>query len=95
MDHVGHPFRLAWLLGRDTVRLKIVSYCEAVLVAERRWSVRMYSAGMELRYDRCLGQWRLQEIWKDLAMQSELATVIAQRGCCRCRRTWRSRWGGR
>ena len=53
-------------------------------LAERYWDVRMYSAGKELRYDRCLGQRRLQKMWKDLVMQSELATVIAQSGCCRC-----------
>ena len=44
----------------------------------------MYSAGKELRYDRCLGQWRLQKMWKDLVMQSELAIVIARGGCWRC-----------
>ena len=46
-------------------------------MAERHEGVRMYSAGGELRYDRCLGQRRLQRMWKDFVMQSELATVIA------------------
>ena len=31
------------------------------LLAERHWGVRMYSAGREWRYDRSLGQWRLQK----------------------------------
>lgn len=41
--------------------MKIVSYWEAVLVAERHEGVQMYSTGWELRYDRSLGQWRLQK----------------------------------
>ena|GEM_PF-4879719 len=53
-------------------------------MAKRHEGVRMYSAGGELRYDRCLGQRRLQKMWKDLVMQLELATVIAQSESSRC-----------